>query len=91
MQKTTYFYGSTAARRHNIEVATANFHGLVIPPGDVFSFNEWLGDVSAETGYEQGLIIVGSAFLSGRKELFRAGEPGAPGLGEKPLSAAVDR
>lgn len=38
-----------------------------------------------------GLIIVGSAFLSGRKELFRAGEPGAPSLGEKPLSAAVDR
>ncbi|MCL4239055.1 MAG: VanW family protein [Anaerolineae bacterium] len=65
VQKTTYYYGSTAARRHNIEVASANFHGLVIPPGGVFSFNEWLGDVSAESGYEQGLIIVGNQTITG--------------------------
>jgi vancomycin resistance protein YoaR len=65
VQKTTYFYGSTAARRKNIEVATSNFHGLVIPPGATFSFNEWLGDVSAETGYEQGLIIVGNQTITG--------------------------
>ena len=65
VQKTTYFYGSTAARRHNIQVASANFHGLVIPPGGTFSFNEWLGDVSAESGYEQGLIIVGNQTITG--------------------------
>ncbi len=65
VQKTTYFYGSSAARRKNIEVAAANFHGLVIPPGGVFSFNEWLGDVSVETGYEQGLIIVGNQTITG--------------------------
>lgn len=65
VQKTTYFYGSTAARRKNIQVATANFHGLVIPPGGVFSFNEWLGDVSVESGYEQGLIIVGNQTITG--------------------------
>ena len=64
-QKTTYYYGSTAARMRNIEVATSNFHGLVIPPGGIFSFNEWLGDVSAETGYEQGLIIVGNQTITG--------------------------
>ncbi|MCD4685094.1 MAG: VanW family protein [Anaerolineae bacterium] len=65
VQKTTYFYGSTAARRVNIQVATANFHGLVIPPGGVFSFNEWLGDVSTASGYEQGLIIVGNQTITG--------------------------
>ncbi len=65
VQKTTYYYGSTAARRKNIQVAAANFHGLVIPPGGVFSFNEWLGDVSVETGYEQGLIIVGNQTITG--------------------------
>lgn len=64
-QKTTYYYGSTAARIRNIEVATANFHGLVIPPGGIFSFNEWLGDVSVESGYEQGLIIVGNQTITG--------------------------
>ena len=65
IQKTTYFYGSTSARRRNIEVATANFHGVVIGPGEEFSFNEWLGDVSAESGYEQGLIIVGNQTITG--------------------------
>jgi len=65
IQRTTYFYGSTAARRRNIDVAAANFHGIVIPPGGIFSFNEWLGDVSVESGYEQGLIIVGNQTITG--------------------------
>jgi vancomycin resistance protein YoaR len=65
VKKTTYFYGSTAARRRNIQVATANFHGIVIPPGEEFSFNDWLGDVSVESGYEQGLIIVGNQTITG--------------------------
>jgi vancomycin resistance protein YoaR len=64
-QHTTYYYGSTSARRTNIEVANENFHGIVIPPGGIFSFNEWLGDVSPETGYEQGLIIVGNQTITG--------------------------
>ncbi|MBN2303251.1 MAG: VanW family protein [Anaerolineae bacterium] len=64
-EKTTYYYGSSAARRRNIQVASANFHGLVIPPGGEFSFNEWLGDVSVESGYEQGLIIVGNQTITG--------------------------
>lgn len=64
-EKTTYYYGSSAARRRNIQVASANFHGLVIPPGEEFSFNEWLGDVSVESGYEQGLIIVGNQTITG--------------------------
>lgn len=65
VSQTTYYAGSSAARRRNVEIATANFHGLVIPPGGVFSFNEWLGDVSVETGYEQGLIIVGNQTITG--------------------------
>ena len=32
---------------------------MVIPPGQTFSFNEHLGDVSTETGYEESLIIFG--------------------------------
>ncbi|MBN1564469.1 MAG: VanW family protein [Anaerolineae bacterium] len=65
IEKTTYFYGSTASRRTNVEVATSNFHGIVIPPNSVFSFNEWLGDVSLETGYEEALIIVGNQTITG--------------------------
>jgi len=56
---TTSFKGSSAARAKNIQIAASRFHGLVIPPGQVFSFNEHLGEVSAETGYEESAIILG--------------------------------
>lgn len=56
---TTSFKGSSAARAQNIEVAASKFHGLVIPPGQVFSLNEHLGEVSAEAGYEESVIIFG--------------------------------
>jgi vancomycin resistance protein YoaR len=65
VSSTTYFYGSTAARRTNIQVAAAKFQGLVIAPGEEFSFNKYLGDVSPETGYETGLVIYGNQTIAG--------------------------
>jgi vancomycin resistance protein YoaR len=62
---TTYFYNSTAARRTNVQVAASRFHGLVIPPQSEFSFNQWLGDVSLDEGYESALIIVGDRTITG--------------------------
>ncbi len=56
---TTSFKGSSAGRAKNIQVAASKFHGLVIPPGEVFSFNQYLGEVTAEEGYEESLIIFG--------------------------------
>jgi vancomycin resistance protein YoaR len=56
---TTSFKGSSAGRAQNIQVAASRFHGLVISPGEVFSFNEHLGEVSAEAGYEESVIIFG--------------------------------
>jgi vancomycin resistance protein YoaR len=64
-ESTTFYVGSTAARRANIQVAAARFHGIVIEPGAEFSFNEWLGDVSPEEGFEQALIIVGNQTITG--------------------------
>lgn len=64
-EATTYYVGSSAARRANIQVAASRYHGLVIPPGGEFSYNEWLGDVSVESGFEQGLIIVGNQTITG--------------------------
>ncbi len=55
----TYFKGSSAGRVRNIQVASSKFHGVVVPPGETFSFNEHLGEVSAETGYEESIIIFG--------------------------------
>lgn len=59
VEATTRFKGSSASRVHNIAQAASQFHGVVVPPGDIFSFNEHLGEVSAETGYEESLIIWG--------------------------------
>ncbi|MFP4323504.1 MAG: VanW family protein [Anaerolineales bacterium] len=64
-EATTYYYGSTAARRANIQVSAARFHGVVIGPNEEFSFNEWLGEVDQSEGFEEALIIVGDQTITG--------------------------
>lgn len=64
-ERTTWFYGSTDARKHNIARSAANFFGIVIAPGEEFSFNKYLGSVSEADGYEQGLIIFGGRTIKG--------------------------
>ncbi len=54
---TTSFTNWPKERAHNIRLAASKFHGLVIPPGEVFSFNENLGEVSKEAGYEEWYTI----------------------------------
>jgi len=64
-EATTFYVGSTPARRANIQVAAAKFHGIVIPPQSEFSFNEWLGEVDQDSGFEEALIIVGDQTITG--------------------------
>jgi len=64
-ETTTWFYGSTDARKHNIARAAANFFGVVVAPGEEFSFNKYLGSVSEADGFEEGLIIVGGRTIEG--------------------------
>lgn len=54
---TSLFRGSVTGRVHNIALATSRLNGLLVKPGEVFSFNEALGDVSVYTGYQQAYII----------------------------------
>jgi len=61
----TYFAGSSAERRINVDVAASRFDGLIIAPGQEFSFNEYLGDVSTEEGFEQALIIYNGRTIEG--------------------------
>jgi vancomycin resistance protein YoaR len=58
-ESTTYFKGSSEARVRNIRAAAEKFHGIVVPPGAVFSFDEYLGPVTAEAGFEDSLVIWG--------------------------------
>jgi len=64
-ERTTYFYGSDAARVQNIETAAAQFHGLLIPPGATFSMAQALGNISLENGYAEALIIYGGQTIQG--------------------------
>src|SRR5262249_49763752 len=42
VDSTTFFYGSTPDRRVNIQVAASKFDGIVIAPGQLFSFGDYL-------------------------------------------------
>jgi vancomycin resistance protein YoaR len=64
-ESTTWFFGSTDERKHNISRSASNFYGIVISPGEEFSFNHFLGEVSVEQGYETGLIIFGGRTIEG--------------------------
>ena len=61
----SYFYGSSASRIHNIETAAARFHGVLVPPGAVFSMADALGDISLDNGYAEALIIYGNQTIQG--------------------------
>lgn len=54
---TSRFAGSIPNRIHNIQMATGKMKGVLIPPGETFSFNDSLGDVSALTGFKQAYVI----------------------------------
>jgi vancomycin resistance protein YoaR len=64
-QSTTYYSGSPQARRDNIAVAVSRFDGIIIGPGEVFSFNRYVGDISPEEGYVSGKVIVGGRTIDG--------------------------
>lgn len=53
------FSGSSAARKHNIKTAIARYEGLILKEGEVFSFNDNLGEVTRESGYKKELVIKG--------------------------------
>jgi vancomycin resistance protein YoaR len=64
-EQSTYFKGSGAERINNIKVAAARFHGLLVPPNAVFSFDDNLGDVSLDSGFAEALIIYGGRTIRG--------------------------
>jgi vancomycin resistance protein YoaR len=62
---TSYFRGSISERMNNIEVAAANFHGLLVPPGETFSMADVMGNVSLDSGYSEAWIIFGGRTIKG--------------------------
>lgn len=54
---TSKFRGSIASRVHNISHASSVINGTIVKPGETFSFNDALGDVSKLTGYQEAYVI----------------------------------
>lgn len=51
------FTGSIPGRIHNVALAASRLNGVLIPPGETFSFVDAIGDISAATGYQSAYII----------------------------------
>lgn len=63
--QTTYFYGSSAERLQNVEIAAKQFHGIFVAPGATFSMGEVLGDVSLDNGFTEAWIIYNGRTIKG--------------------------
>ncbi len=61
----SYFSGSSSARDKNIRLGASQFDGLIIASGQTFSFNEYLGDVTPEKGYDESYVIIGNRTVPG--------------------------
>lgn len=48
---------SIPSRIHNVAITTQKISGTLVAPGEEFSFNKTLGDVSSQTGYRPAYVI----------------------------------
>lgn len=53
----SYFRHSAPSRIANIKLAAKRLNGLLLRPGEEFSFNKALGEVSQRTGFKQAYVI----------------------------------
>ncbi len=51
------FAGSIPNRIYNVNLTAAKINGTLIPPGEIFSFNQTVGDISGATGFKQAYVI----------------------------------
>lgn len=58
------FFGSIPNRVYNVELTSNRLHMTLVKPGDEFSFNQAVGEVSSRTGYKSAYVI-----RNGRTEL----------------------
>ncbi|HEY3315096.1 MAG TPA: VanW family protein [Bacillota bacterium] len=61
----TYFDQAVIGRSRNIARSARSLDGLLLHPGDVFSFNEAVGPTDADHGYEEAPEIFKGRFVTG--------------------------
>lgn len=53
----SHFAGSIPNRIYNVGLTASKINGVLISPGEIFSFNKTVGDISAATGFKQAYVI----------------------------------
>ena len=59
---TTYYRDSTENRKNNIRLAASKLDGITLKPGEVFSYNETIGQRTEEAGF-----LLAGAYADGEK------------------------
>lgn len=62
---TSLFAHSIPGRIHNVALAASRINGVLVAPGETFSFVKNLGDVTAYTGYQQAYVIINGKTVLG--------------------------
>lgn len=62
---TSEFAHSIPNRVHNVNLAASRLNGILVAPGEEFSFGKYLGDVSKFTGYKEAYVISGGKTILG--------------------------
>lgn len=62
---TTDYSSSEKNRKSNIAIAAQTFNDLLVQPGQTVSFNNEIGDITAEKGYKNAGVIVNGEFDRG--------------------------
>lgn len=52
-------------RNHNIKLAAAAVEGLILEPGEVFSFNKSVGPITKDSGFLEAMVIQNRKFVPG--------------------------
>jgi vancomycin resistance protein YoaR len=59
------FSHSIPGRVFNVNLASSRINSTIVPPGEVFSFNKAVGDISRASGYQSAYIISGGKTVLG--------------------------
>ena len=62
---TTKFDAANTARTHNIRLAAKKIAGTTLAPHAQFSFNEQVGERTAENGFQESVVIFDGEFVKG--------------------------
>ena len=56
---------SKGGRKHNVSLALSKFNGKIVNPSEEISFNEVTGPQTAETGYQNAIVIMNGQYVDG--------------------------